>query len=210
MRKHPSSPIAPMRFPSCPVAFRLPPCPPLRLSRLCLGADRKRRGGRGSKEVGGGPAAPYLLRSTSSPPACPPQVVESRQLPGEGQGPSRPGGPGLRGPNGVGAILGCLNRGEGSQGSLGDSFTSCAVRGRCAGASPQGERGGHLGTRQPKRRVWSVDARSIRGLRGVDGRAARWSREWAPCCVPQGDRDQRTHADAWARSRYVGRGAPAE
>src|SRR3990170_1088214 len=86
MRKHPSSPIAPMRFPSCPVAFRLTPFPPLRLSRLFLGADRKRRVGRGSKEVGGGPAAPYLLRSTSPPPACPPQVVESRQLPGEGQG----------------------------------------------------------------------------------------------------------------------------
>src|SRR3990170_8370181 len=99
-----------MRFPSCPVAFRLTPFgpraptarrgetapfPPLRLSRLFLGADRKRRGGRGSKEVGGGSAAPYLLRSTSPPPACPPQVVELRQLPGEGQGRLAPAGQGF-------------------------------------------------------------------------------------------------------------------
>ena len=57
-----------------------------RLPRLFPRADRKRRGGTRSKEVGGGLPALYLLRSTSPPPACPPRIIEIEQLPGEGQG----------------------------------------------------------------------------------------------------------------------------
>src|SRR3972149_10837435 len=41
-----------------------------------------REGGGRAKEVGGGQAAPYLLRSTSPPPACPPRIIEIQQPPG--------------------------------------------------------------------------------------------------------------------------------
>ena len=59
--------------PECLALFRLTPQPPLRLSRFLLCVVRERRGGRGSKEAGGG-ARPSPARGPLRSLACRPRA----------------------------------------------------------------------------------------------------------------------------------------